>query len=234
MSSRVRASVFARVLLLVILAATGAGCSSVREITPWLRTASWNTEEIDGAPYTEQLVRGRWIRVASDDEARAIRGGSLVVYRSHGYMLTNARGDGATLDCTDTFRVLPGEVGFACIDVGHAFVDEKDDLAIGLKLFDALGRKTVDVKLVLEAGALRRSYFPHFIGFAEDGAPLVSAHVSAADETFSEGQEKDCALFALREGGIERIGFLTTAAWADCDQPSFWRQGYVVNEGATI
>gem|GEM_PF-5950166 len=221
---------YARLVFASVVTTCAVGCSSVREVTPWLRTASFDTEEVHGAPYTEQLVRGRWIKVASNDEARAIRGGSLVVYRSNGYMLTNARGRGATLDCTASFRIVPGELGFVCIDLEDTSVAMDEALVVGLKSFDAVGRKTLDTRLGLEAGALARRYFVELLGFAFDGTPLLVATVADADELRVE-----CVILGLRERGIEQTRRVSRPEGASCSDRALWYTvGLIVNDGESL
>lgn len=198
-----------------------SGCGT-RDLTPWFRVVTGSAfDEAPDAPYSEQLIRGRWVRVSHNAEARTFQGGALVLYRTGEYMLTNERGEGATLACGGDFSVLPGETGFACVQIGSHAVRAEQPLHVGHRVYDLKGEIVLDDDLVLPAGMFGRDYDTHMLGIDDDGTPYVAVRV-IPDAREEAGDLRACILFAVRPGEMKEVRRVVTTQQYSCPEPAFW------------
>lgn len=216
-----------RLWLSIVLVATG--CTTSRQVTPWLRTRIERTPVLyaeSGGPrdhvFTERLVDGHWTVVSTCcSAALALPGGRAVFHDDFRLVTSTEQGPSVPLDCSfDSLRLAPGGERLVCLASTERSAEAAEALPLRVSTWSVDGALLESRQVALGARMLPGNFFPHFVGFL-DGQPLLSAHVAPFSTT--PGLAGFCAAWVLDGLEWRPLARLTTSDWPRCHEAAFWR-----------
>lgn len=222
-----------------LLVSFALGCTSTRELTPWLRTSSTThyergfiAESGGSGPYTtgsvERLEDGEWVTLSGWDSMAGFgfAGNTRAVV---GNTLVPEKGAPLRIPCRDHLRGAPNDVELYCV---VTYTPAEGDLPTDLvhvERFDRDGspidKRVVDPPLRRPPGSsVWESYDTTFLGFLAPGL-LFSVYHDRADEPLVPGRMGQCEGYLLHPDNhweLRGVLHFDEGSVGDCNSPEAW------------
>jgi hypothetical protein len=233
-------------LLLTVFVSLLSGCTSYRQVTPWLRTSEHTQFELlaesgGGArgnwSKTERRVNGEWVTIPNlGTQTMPFAEGTRALIDDHLY---GAAGEISWTGCKGSIRGLPDGSAFLCIST-EGEDPKSSQRSMRIQRFDKDGkdvrRREVELPVQIEtASSLRNSVDYHLLGFELRGM-IFTVFVDSDAVSFGQGAHNHCDAYLLRPDDqwikVGRMEFESGDLWR-CNFPEPWREekGFEIDYG---